>query len=125
MPQLSDLVTLPHISVLMALPRLSVSGDSVTLSVLAAMLHICMACRGWVGRVVSPHSERFVRVCIWLDMGWVLHNHAMVGLLYTLSFPKLTPLFSSTQVIPNHNGLRAVRDSEWPHVLQVDFLLVN
>ena len=49
----------------------------------------------------------------------------MVGLIYTLSFPKLTLLFSSTQVIPNHSGLGAVRDSEWPHVLQVDFLLVN
>ncbi|KAG8482764.1 hypothetical protein CXB51_024175 [Gossypium anomalum] len=71
-------VALPHISVLVALPRLSVSGDSVTLSVLAAMLHISVVCSGWVGRVVSPRGERLV--------------------------------------IPNHSGLGAVRDSEWPHV---------
>jgi len=55
MPRLSDLVALPHISVLVALPRLSVSGDSVTLSVLAAMLQIlwCVAV-GWVE--LSPHT---------------------------------------------------------------------
>ncbi|KHF98060.1 restriction of telomere capping 1 [Gossypium arboreum] len=28
-------------------------------------------------------------------------------------------------VILNHSGLGAVRDSKWPHVLQVDFLLVK
>ena len=53
--KLSDLVALPHISVLVVLPRLSVSGDSVTLSVLAAMLQIlwCVAV-GWVE--LSPHT---------------------------------------------------------------------
>ena len=81
MPQLSDLVALPHISVLVVLPRLSVSGDSVTLSVLAAMLHISMACSSWVGRVVSPHGERLVWECIWFDMGWVLHKHAISVLI--------------------------------------------
>ena len=52
-------------------------GNSVTLSVLAAMVHISVACSGWVGRVVSPHSERLVWGCMWLDMGWVLHRHVI------------------------------------------------
>ena len=77
MPQISDLVALPHISVLVALPRLSVSGDSVTLSVLATMLHISVACSGWVGRIVSPHGERLVWGCMWLDMGWVFYKHVI------------------------------------------------
>ena len=79
--KLSDLVALPHISVLVALPRLSISGDSVTFSVLAAMLHISVACSGWVGRVVSPHGERLVRGCMWLVMGWVLHIHEISDLI--------------------------------------------
>ena len=83
MPQLSDLVALPHISVLVALPRLSVSGDSVTLSVLAAMLHNSVACSGWVGRVVSPHGERMVWGCIWLDMVGFLHKHDISVLVYS------------------------------------------
>ena len=77
MPQLFDLVALPHISVLVALPRLSVSSDSITLSVLAAMLHISVACSGWVGRVVSPHGERMVWGCMWLDMVGFLHKHVI------------------------------------------------
>ena len=81
MPQLFDLVALPHISVLVVLPRLSVFGDSVTLSVLAAMLHISVACSGWVGRVVSPHGERLVRGCMWLVMCWVLHIHEISDLI--------------------------------------------
>ncbi|KAG8483110.1 hypothetical protein CXB51_022028 [Gossypium anomalum] len=58
---------------------ISVSGDFVTIYVLAAMLQIlwCVA-DGWVE--LSPHME-----------------------------------------IPNHSGLRAVRDSEWPHVLEIQF----
>ncbi|KHG19934.1 hypothetical protein F383_00289 [Gossypium arboreum] len=67
------------------------------------MLHISGAYSGWVGRVVSPHGERLVWGFMWLDMGWVWHKH----------------------VIPNHSGFGAARDSEWPHVLQVDFLLAN
>ena len=51
------------------------SGDSVTLSVLATMLHISVACSGWVGRVVSPHGERMVWGCMWLDMVGFLHKH--------------------------------------------------
>ena len=81
MPQLSDLVALSHISVLVALPLLSVSGDSVTLSVLAAMLHISEACSGWVDQVVSPHGERLLRGCMWLVMGWVLHIHEISDLI--------------------------------------------
>ncbi|KAG8491194.1 hypothetical protein CXB51_014305 [Gossypium anomalum] len=69
--KLSILVALPYISILVAQPQLSVSGDSVTLSVLAAMLHISVACNGWVGQVVSPHGERMAWGCTWLDMGWV------------------------------------------------------
>ncbi|KHG25020.1 hypothetical protein F383_05120 [Gossypium arboreum] len=30
----------------------------------------------------------------------------------------ISSAYRRKQVIPNHTGLRAVRDSEWPHVLQ-------
>ncbi|KHF97650.1 hypothetical protein F383_37189 [Gossypium arboreum] len=50
------------------------------------MLHISLACSGWVGRVVSPHGER----------------------LYSEFCSGLRPTYS---VIPNHSGLGVVRDS--------------
>ena len=75
------------LSVPVALPQIICSGGTatkylylVTLShflYLAAMLHISVACSGWVGRVVSPHGERLVWGCMWLDMGWVLHRHVI------------------------------------------------
>ena len=48
----------------------------------------------------------------------------MVGLILHTEFPQTYPLSSSMQVIPNHSGLGAARDSEWPLVLQYGFLLV-
>jgi len=72
-------------SVLVAMPQIICSGGTatkylylVTLShflYLAAMLHISVACSGWVGRVVSPHGERMVWGCMWLDMVGFLHKH--------------------------------------------------
>ncbi|KHG14281.1 hypothetical protein F383_17762 [Gossypium arboreum] len=67
------------------------------------MLHISEACSGWVGRVVSPHGER-------LSYGF---NSVFCS--------GLRPIYSAlwfesiwAKVIPNHSGLGAVRDSEWP-----------
>ena len=89
-------------SVLVAMPQIICSGGPatyicsggiaikylylVTLShflYLAAMLHISVACSGWVGRVVSPHGERMVWGCMWLDMVGFLHKHDISVLVFS------------------------------------------
>ena len=63
----------PHIYICSGgLAIISVSGDFVTIS--GSLAAISVVCSGWVGRVVSPHGERLVWGCMWLDMGWVLHK---------------------------------------------------
>ena len=64
----------PHIYICSGgLATISVSGDFVTIS--GSLAAISVVCSGWVGRVVSPHGERMVWGCMWLDMVGFLHKH--------------------------------------------------